>query len=65
MASIRILGTGGTIASRSTGPGGLIAKDHAEDLIGTLSRRHTVTVRNVMVSGSYQLQLSDLRLIAQ
>ena len=65
MASIRILGTGGTIASRSVGRGGLIAKDHAEDLIGTLSRRHTVTVRNLMVSGSYQLQLSDLRLIAQ
>ncbi|MET4060747.1 L-asparaginase [Arthrobacter sp. UYP6] len=65
MASIRILGTGGTIASRSTGPGGLVASERIEALIRTLSRRHTVTVRNIMVSGSYGLQLSDLRTIAQ
>ena len=65
MASIRIIGTGGTIASRSTGPGGLVASDHAADLIRTLSRRHTVTVQDVTVSGSYVLQLSDLRHIAR
>ncbi|MFJ7751682.1 asparaginase [Arthrobacter sp. NPDC097144] len=65
MASIRIIGTGGTIASRSTGPGGLVPTDHAADLIRGLSRRHTVTVQDVMVSGSYTLQLSDLRRIAQ
>ncbi|MCC3267712.1 asparaginase [Arthrobacter gengyunqii] len=65
MASIRILGTGGTIASRSAGTGGLVAEDRTDDLIRTLSRRHTVTVRDIMVSGSYLLQLSDLRTIAQ
>lgn len=65
MASIRILGTGGTIASRSTGGGGLVASERIEELILTLSRRHTVTVRDIMVSGSYRLQFSDLRSIAQ
>ena len=65
VASIRILGTGGTIASRSDRGGGLVASERLEELISTLSRRHTVTVRDLMVSGSYRLQFSDLRTIAQ
>ncbi|WP_461170118.1 asparaginase [Arthrobacter sp. Z1-15] len=65
MASIRILGTGGTIASRSTAGGGLVASERVEELIKTLSRRHTVSVRDIMVSGSYRLQFSHLRTIAQ
>lgn len=65
MASIRILGTGGTIASHTAGAGGLVATEHAAELIGTLSRRHTVTVQDLTISGSYRLQLSDLRMIAQ
>lgn len=65
VASIRILGTGGTISSRSTPGGGIAASERVEELIRTLSRRHTVTVQDIMVSGSYQLQFSDLRRIAQ
>lgn len=65
MASIRILGTGGTIASHTAGAAGLVATEHVADLIAALSRRHTVTVQDVMITGSYRLQLSDLRMIAQ
>jgi L-asparaginase len=65
VTSIRILGTGGTISSRSTADGGLVASERIEEVIGTLSRRHTISVRDVMVSGSFQLQFSDLRAIAR
>lgn len=65
MASIRILGTGGTIASRSTGGDGWVASVRIDELIRTLSRRHTVTIHDLMISGSYRLQFSDLRIIAQ
>ena len=63
MASIRILGTGGTIASRQ-GDGGVVSAERAETLIKTLSRRHTITVRDITNTGSYRLQLSDVRTIA-
>lgn len=65
VASIRILGTGGTIASRSTAGSGVVASERIEEVMRTLSRRHTVSVRDIMVTGSYQLQFSDLRAIAQ
>ncbi|WP_237715346.1 asparaginase [Arthrobacter sp. TB 23] len=65
VASIRILGTGGTIASRGQGPGGAVASDSTESLAAALSDAHQVTSRDLLTVGSYSLDLHDLRIIAE
>ncbi|MCC3295867.1 asparaginase [Arthrobacter sp. zg-Y411] len=65
MASIVVLGTGGTIASRGQGPEGAVAADGAASLAASLSGRHTVTTRDILTTGSYRLDLGNLRTIAE
>ena len=67
MAHIRILGTGGTIASRGQGGTGAVASDSADALAASLAeiRGTTVTSRDVLTTGSYRLDLADLRTIAE
>lgn len=65
MAHIQVLGTGGTIASRSHGGAGGVAEASAAELVSELSHEHAVSHRDVVTLGSYQLTLHHLRLIAQ
>ncbi|WP_305091670.1 asparaginase [Prescottella sp. R16] len=65
MAHIQILGTGGTIASRSGTTIGAVASDRAETLLDGVPGEHTVDTLDVLTTGSYRLTLADLRLIAE
>lgn len=65
MAHIQILGTGGTIASRSQGASGAVASDSAGSLARTISSAHTVASADLFTVGSYRLGLADLRIIAE
>lgn len=65
MAHIQLLGTGGTIASRSHGSGGAVATDTSSALVPTPHRDVTVSARDVLTTGSYRLDLADLRRIAE
>ncbi|GAA3597433.1 asparaginase [Klugiella xanthotipulae] len=65
MAHIEVLGTGGTIASRSRGTAGAVAEASAAELLAHLGGDHVVSHRDILTVGSYQLTLKDLRLIAQ
>ncbi|WP_342022574.1 asparaginase [Arthrobacter citreus] len=65
MAHIRILGTGGTIASRGQGESGSVASDTTESLTASLGNEHTFTSRDILTTGSYRLDLQDLRAIAE
>ncbi|MFJ7748941.1 asparaginase [Arthrobacter sp. NPDC097144] len=65
MASIQVLGTGGTIASRGQGTAGSVAADGAATLTAGLTGGHTVTARDILTTGSYRLTLQDLRIIAE
>ena len=65
MAHIQLLGTGGTIASRSRGAAGAVATDTASALVSTQYGEVTVAARDVLNTGSYRLGLGDLRRIAQ
>ncbi|MEB7503895.1 asparaginase [Arthrobacter koreensis] len=64
MAHIRILATGGTIASR-TGRDGAASAGRAEDITASLSGRHSYSVRDVTNANSFRLRFSDVRLIAE
>lgn len=61
MAHIRILGTGGTIASRHEAGRGAVAGDTAASLAGGLAGGHDTSTEEVLTLGSYQLGLGDLR----
>ncbi|WP_310058103.1 asparaginase [Arthrobacter ginsengisoli] len=65
MAHIQLLGTGGTIASRSHGTRGAVAIDTSAALVPTQYGDVTVHARDVMTTGSYRLDLADLRRIAE
>ena len=65
MAHIQLLGTGGTIASRSHGTGGAVATDTSAALIPKHHRDVTVHARDVLTIGSYRLDLADLHRIAE
>jgi L-asparaginase len=65
VARIQLLGTGGTIASRSHATGGAVATDTSSALIPTHHQDVTVHARDVLTTGSYRLDLADLRLIAE
>ncbi|GAA3691623.1 asparaginase [Arthrobacter ginkgonis] len=64
MAHIQILGTGGTIASRSLPGEGAVAADSTEVLLQGMSQPHTVSSLDLLTTGSYRLGLGDLRTIA-
>lgn len=65
MAHIQLLGTGGTIASRSHGTRGAVATDTSAALVPTHYGDVTVRARDVLTTGSYRLDLADLRRIAE
>lgn len=65
MAHIRILGTGGTIASRGRGEAGSVASDSVASLAALLAPGQTVTSKDILTTGSYLLDLHDLRTIAE
>jgi len=65
VAHIAVLGTGGTIASRSHGAAGVVAEASAAELVAELGGEHAVSRRDIVTLGSYQLTLKDLRLIAE
>ena len=65
MAHIRILGTGGTIASTQTADGGAIAAESAATLADRLTGRHETSTRELLTLGSYLLDLGHLRLISR
>ncbi|MGX5357507.1 asparaginase [Kocuria sp. KH4] len=65
MAHIQLLGTGGTIASRGSGPTGSVATDTAAELARTQYGELTVSARDVLTTGSYRLTLGQLRSIAE
>ena len=65
MAHIQLLGTGGTIASRSHGTRGAVASDASSALVDAQYGDVTVGARDVLTIGSYRLDLADLRRIAE
>lgn len=65
MAQIRILGTGGTIASRGRGEAGSVASDTVASLAALLAPAQTVTSKDILTTGSYLLDFHDLRTIAE
>ena len=65
MGHIQLLGTGGTIASRSHGTQGAVASDTASTLASSQYGEITVRSRDVLTTGSYLLDLADLRRIAE
>lgn len=64
MAHIRILATGGTIASR-TGKDGATSAERAEEIAAGLSGRHGYSTRDLTNVNSFQLRFSDVRAIAE
>ncbi|WP_312182222.1 asparaginase [Arthrobacter sp.] len=64
MAHIRIMATGGTIASRS-GKDGATSAERAEELAAGLSGRHGYSVQDLTNVNSFLLRLTDVRLIAE
>ena len=64
MAHIRIMATGGTIASR-TGKNGATSAERAEELAAGLSGRHSYSVQDLLNVNSFQLRLADVRQIAE
>ena len=66
MPVVRVLTTGGTIASRRGPDGRVVAADAGEDLVRTLAPVEGVTVHveDVLRLGSYRLALEDVRALA-
>ncbi|MBD8045107.1 asparaginase [Arthrobacter sp. Sa2BUA2] len=64
MAHIRIMATGGTIASR-TGKDGATSAERAEEVAAGLSGRHGYSVQDLTNVNSFQLRFSDVRGIAE
>lgn len=65
MAHIHVLGTGGTIASRSHGDAGGVAEASTAELVSGLAHDHRISHRDILTLGSYRLTLAHLRLIAE
>ncbi|UNK46178.1 asparaginase [Arthrobacter sulfonylureivorans] len=65
MAHIQLLGTGGTIASRSQGTRGAVATEASSALVPKQYGDVTVRARDILTIGSYRLDLADLRRIAE
>ena len=67
MPLVRVLTTGGTIASRPAAHGGVVAADSGDDLLRTLLPVDgvEVVVEDVFRLGSYRLQLDDVREVAR
>ena len=65
MTTVKILGTGGTIASRAVDGHGAVASEPVENLLDGVDPEVTVRSRDVMTTGSYRLTLRDIRLIAE
>lgn len=65
MAHVQLLGTGGTIASRGGGGQGAVATDSAAGLAPTGRGGPSVAARDVLTTGSYRLDLGDLRIISE
>ncbi|MFI7481119.1 SDR family oxidoreductase [Kocuria sp. M1R5S2] len=65
MAHIQLFGTGGTIASRSSGHRGAVATDTAADVARSHYGELTVSTHDLLTTGSYRLGLGDLRTIAE
>lgn len=64
MAHVQLLGTGGTIASRG-GDQGAVATEAASDLVSDRYGDLTVSSRDILTTGSYLLDLADLRRIVE
>ncbi|EOM76858.1 asparaginase [Rhodococcus rhodnii] len=64
MTHIQLLGTGGTIASRGSGERGSVASVSVDDFVSAAPDGVDVRARNVLTTGSYRLDLADLRAIA-
>ena len=65
MANIQVFGTGGTIASRGRGEDGVLASDSANSLVQSVSSVHTVASHDILTTGSYRLNLNNLRTVAE
>lgn len=65
VSHVHLLGTGGTIASRSDGARGAVATDSAAALVSVQYAGATVDACDILTIGSYRLDLSDLRRIAE
>lgn len=68
MTRVHVIGTGGTIASRSGGAGGgAVAADAVTDVLETSAPPTgiDVTAEDLLSQGSFRLTLADLRRIAQ
>lgn len=65
MSQIRILGTGGTIASTQSEAGGAVAAEPAESLAQMISSQHEITTREVLTTGSYLMGFSELRTVCE
>ncbi|MGO1183259.1 MAG: asparaginase [Micrococcaceae bacterium] len=65
MTTVKILGTGGTIASRAVDGRGAVASEPVENLLADVSDEVTVRSRDVLTTGSYRLSLREIRLIAE
>lgn len=65
MAHVQLLGTGGTIASRGDAAQGAVATETARDLAQGRYGEFTVSARDVLTTGSYRLDLADLRCIVE
>ncbi|MUN54536.1 asparaginase [Kocuria koreensis] len=61
MPLVQVLGTGGTIASHGQESGGAVASSSVDDLMTGALDDVEVRTRDVMMTGSYRLGLSDLR----
>ena len=64
MAHIRILATGGTIASHS-GRDGAASVGRAEDITASLSGRHSYSVQDITNANSFRLRLAEVRAVAE
>ncbi|GAA1613515.1 asparaginase domain-containing protein [Leucobacter chromiireducens] len=63
MANISILGTGGTIASIRNGGDAATAETSAATLVAELRGPHTLRTSEILTTGSYLLNLAELRTI--
>jgi L-asparaginase len=65
VSRLRVLATGGTIASRFQDGRGIVAADDARTLLDHLVNDHQILFSDVMTVGSYRLGLAELRTIAE
>ncbi|QIM17802.1 asparaginase [Leucobacter coleopterorum] len=65
MPQIRILGTGGTIASTRSEVGGAVAAESAESLAQLVRSEQHLSTREVLTTGSYLMGLAELRTVCE